>query len=198
MFSIKKSFFFWLRSNVVILLFTAFLLASLPYRNEDESGNSIFLFAFLSECFLILLSFVYGTKTKKQYTSPRKRILKKSNVTQGILVFLFISIFFSYALNGMVPFPSSLLYISLSVNLIMAIYSLIAPSWVIKIYEYNIYEAPNGWISDLLRYFLFFVWSVNYEVQVVLYRLPFLLQRLLGIIFIFVLIINIFLISSMF
>lgn len=197
MFSIKKSFFFWLRSNVVILLFTAFLLASLPYRNEDESGNSIFLFAFLSECFLILLSFVYGTKTKKQYTSPRKRILKKSNVTQGILVFLFISIFFSYALNGMVPFPSSLLYISLSVNLIMAIYSLIAPSWVIKIYEYNIYEAPNGWISDL-RYFLFFVWSVNYEVQVVLYRLPFLLQRLLGIIFIFVLIINIFLISSMF
>ncbi len=197
MFSIKKSFFFWLRSNVVILLFTAFLLASLPYRNEDESGNSIFLFAFLSECFLILLSFVYGTKTKKQYTSPRKRILKKSNVTQGILVFLFISIFFSYALNGMVPFPSSLLYISLSVNLIMAIYSLIAPSWVIKIYEYNIYEAPNGWISDLL-YFLFFVWSVNYEVQVVLYRLPFLLQRLLGIIFIFVLIINIFLISSMF
>ncbi|MDI3410515.1 hypothetical protein QKW52_09805 [Bacillus sonorensis] len=161
-------------------MFTAFLLASLPYRNEDESGNSIFLFAFLSECFLILLSFVYGTKTKKQYTSPRKRILKKSNVTQGILVFLFISIFFSYALNGMVPFPSSLLYISLSVNLIMAIYSLIAPSWVIKIYEYNIYEAPNGWISDLLRYFLFFVWSVNYEVQVVLYLAPISVATVIG------------------
>ncbi|MCY9261744.1 hypothetical protein [Bacillus haynesii] len=198
MFSIKKSCYFWVRSNAVLLLIAALLLTNLSCWNKYENGISLFLFELFSECFLILLSLVYGTKTKKQFTSPRKRILKKSNVTQGILVFLFISIFFNYALNGMVPFPSSLLYISLTINLIMAIYSLIAPSWVIKIYEYNIYEVPNGWISDLLRFFLVFAWSVNYEVQVVLYRLPFLLQRLMGIIFIFVLLINIFLISSMF
>ncbi|TWN25806.1 hypothetical protein CHCC14527_0599 [Bacillus paralicheniformis] len=69
----------------------------------------------------------------------------------------------------------------------MAVISLIFPSWVIKQYEFSIYEESNGHINDLLRYFLFFAWTINYEVQIVLARLPFVLQRLLGVIFVAVL-----------
>ncbi|MFN2744872.1 hypothetical protein ACINLE_04615 [Bacillus sp. z60-18] len=198
MFSMKKSCIFLLRSNALLLLLVALLLINIPYWNQDDSGISLFLFIFFAECFLILLSFVYGFKTKKIYISPRTNIFKKSNLIVGITTFIVLSLFLSFVLREHIPYLSALLYVSLTINFIMAIFSLLFPTWVIKQYEFNIYEEPGGWINDFLRYFLFFAWTINYEVQVVLARLPFLLQRLMGIIFIIVLIFSIASIASIF
>ncbi|MCY7752091.1 hypothetical protein [Bacillus haynesii] len=198
MFSIKKSFFFWLRSNVVLLFFALLLLINKPYWNNNGSGTSVFLFVLIAECFLVLLSFVYGFNTKKIYISPRKKIFKKSNLIVGTTTFIALSLFLSFVLREHIPYPSALLYMSLTINFIMAIISLLFPNWVIKQYEFNIYEESSGWINDFLRYFLFIAWAINYEVQVVLARLPFLLQRLMGIVFIIVLVFSIASIGSMY
>ncbi|NPC91551.1 hypothetical protein HOO54_04640 [Bacillus sp. WMMC1349] len=135
MFSFKKSRYYWLRSNAVLILLVGLLFTNLPYWNKDDSGVSMFLFIFFAECFIILISFVYGFKTRKGYSSPRKRVFNKSNWVQGFLTFLLLIVFFSYALHGFIPVPSALLYISLSVNLVMAFYSLLAPSAVGVIFE---------------------------------------------------------------
>ncbi|WP_261382663.1 hypothetical protein [Bacillus paralicheniformis] len=185
-FSFKKSRFFWLRSNFILLLLTALLLMNKPYWEKD-ANVMFFMFVFTAEFFLILLSLVYGFQTEKVILSQRKRAFNKSNFVHGIIVLIFLSIFFALALGEHMPFPSSLFYASILINVIMAVISLFFPSWVIKQYEFSIYEESNGLINDLLRYFLFFAWTINYEVQIVLARLPFVLQRLLGVIFIAVL-----------
>ncbi|KAA0835478.1 hypothetical protein P9G44_05625 [Bacillus paralicheniformis] len=198
MFSIKKSGIFWMRSNAVFMLLVVLLLINIPYWNRDDSSISLFLFIFFAECFLVLLSLVYGFNTKKIYVSPRKKIFKKSNLIVGTITVIAISLFLSFVLREHIPYPSALLYMSLTINFIMAIISLLFPNWVIKQYEFNIYEESSGWINDFLRYFLFIAWAINYEVQVVLARLPFLLQRLMGIVFIIVLVFSIASISSMY
>ncbi|MCY8591834.1 hypothetical protein [Bacillus haynesii] len=198
MFSIKKSGIFWMRSNAILMLLVVLLLINIPYWNGDDSGISLFLFIFFAECFLVLLSLVYGFNTKKIYASPRKKIFKKSNLIVGTITVIAISLFLGFVLREHIPYPSALLYMSLTINFIMAIISLLFPNWVIKQYEFNIYEESSGWINDFLRYFLFIAWAINYEVQVVLARLPFLLQRLMGIVFIIVLVFSIASISSMY
>ncbi|MCY7837150.1 hypothetical protein [Bacillus haynesii] len=198
MFSIKKSGIFWMRSNAILMLLVVLLLINIPYWNRDDSGISLFLFIFFAECFLVLLSLVYGFNTKKIYASPRKKIFKKSNLIVGTITVIAISLFLGFVLREHIPYPSALLYMSLTINFIMAIISLLFPNWVIKQYEFNIYEESSGWINDFLRYFLFIAWAINYEVQVVLARLPFLLQRLMGIVFIIVLVFSIASISSMY
>lgn len=65
--------------------------------------------------------------------------------------------------------------------MIFAFASLLFPTIVIKLYESNVYD----------EYVAILVSSLNYEVQKVLARLPFLLQRILGIVFILVLICSI-------
>ncbi|NPC91550.1 hypothetical protein HOO54_04635 [Bacillus sp. WMMC1349] len=182
MFSFKKSRNYWLRSNLVLLFLATLLLINKPYFSEKYGNPLFFLFVVTTELFLILLSFVYGFQTKKVRYSPRKRVFNKSNYTKGVAVFLCLSIFFGLALGRDIPYPSSLITISLAINTLAAIISLIAPSAVINHYESSIYEEPKGLINDLMRYFLVFTWGINYEVQIVLARLPFIFQRLIGVI----------------
>ncbi|MCY7752089.1 hypothetical protein [Bacillus haynesii] len=76
MFSIKKSCYFWIRSNAVLLLIVALLMTNLSCWNKYENGISLFLFELFSECFLILLSLVYGTKTKSNLPAREKGYLR--------------------------------------------------------------------------------------------------------------------------
>lgn len=90
-------------------------------------------------------------------------------------------------MSGDIPYPNSVLIIYLTINMVFAFVSLFVPTLIIKLYEVNVYDESNGLITDFFRYVAILVSSLNYEVQIVLARLPFVLQRLLGVIFIAVL-----------
>ncbi|OMI27041.1 hypothetical protein BTA31_12805 [Bacillus haynesii] len=192
MYSFRKSQLFWLRSNVVLLLFSSLLLINKPYWNNNGSGTSFFLFVFIAECFLIILALVYGFQTKKgNARQSLKTTLLKSNIIVGVFVFSVFSLFFGFILSSSIPYPSSILIVYLIVNMIFAFASLLFPTVVIKLYESNVYDETKGLIPDFFRYVAILVSSLNYEVQKVLARLPFILQRILGIVFILVLICSI-------
>ena len=186
MFSFKKSRFFWLRSNVILILLTALLLLNKPYW-EKNANVMFFMFVCTAELFIILLALVYGFQTKKTIARPPSRAIRKTNIPIGIFVFSIFSLFFGFAMSGDIPYPNSALIIYLTINMVFAFVSLFVPTLIIKLYETNVYDESNGLVTDFFRYVAILVSSLNYEVQIVLARLPFVLQRLLGVIFIAVL-----------
>ncbi|MED1145238.1 hypothetical protein [Bacillus paralicheniformis] len=182
-FSFEKSRFLWLRSNFILLLLTALLLLNKPYWEKD-ANVMFFMFVFTAELFIILLSLVYGFQTKKTVTRPPSRAIRKTNIPIGIFVFSIFSLFFGFAMSGDIPYPNSALIIYLTINMVFAFVSLFVPTLIIKLYETNVYDESNGLVTDFFRYVAILVSSLNYEVQIVLARLPFVLQRLMGVIFI--------------
>lgn len=65
MFSFKKSRFFWLRSNVILILLTALLLLNKPYWEKTPMLCFLCLFALLS-CLSFYLHWYMVFKQKRQ------------------------------------------------------------------------------------------------------------------------------------
>ena len=147
MFSFKKSRFFWLRSNVILILLTALLLLNKPYW-EKNANVMFFMFVCTAELFIILLALVYGFQTKKTIARPPSRAIRKTNIPIGIFVFSIFSLFFGFAMSGDIPYPNSALIIYLTINMVFAFVSLFVPTLIIKLYEVNVYDESNGLITD--------------------------------------------------
>ncbi|WP_071460739.1 hypothetical protein [Bacillus massilinigeriensis] len=90
-------------------------------------------------------------------------------------------VLFSLFLTGIdIPIPSSFIALMIAANAIFAFFSIFVQTLVITLYEVNVFEEPKNILSYCFKYIAITTSGINYYVQTVLSRLPFILNKLVA------------------
>ncbi|KAF0821941.1 hypothetical protein V7200_07960 [Cytobacillus firmus] len=99
----------------------------------------------------------------------------------GFLLANGLWILFSLFLTGVdVPIPSSFIALMIAANAVFAFFSIFAQTLVITLYEVNVFKKPNGILDYCFKYFAITTSGINYYVQNLLNRIPFILNKLVA------------------
>ncbi|MFC0236557.1 hypothetical protein [Fictibacillus phosphorivorans] len=113
--------------------------------------------------------------------------------TKSISIFLtilFVSLFSLIFVGIDIPFPTTMIMLLLLTNAIFAFFSIFVQRVIIKLYQHNYVTNKKGVLSLINKYTTFAFFSLNHSVQSVLSQLPLILNKLLALIFFFLLLIN--------
>ncbi|MBM7604838.1 hypothetical protein JOC75_002842 [Metabacillus crassostreae] len=119
--------------------------------------------------------------------------------TIGLMIAIVVMTLMSFVFMGLdIPFPSTYLALMITTNAIVAFISIILQKATIVIYEGNVNKEKNS-ISDYVFSYIAIGFSgINYYVQKVLNRLPFLLNKLLAITFFLIIFFQLFMIADIY
>jgi multisubunit Na+/H+ antiporter MnhC subunit len=183
MFSTRKSLKTLAKGQLCFLIMTFILLTNVSYW-RDPFVSWILIFMFVQPG-VFLLAFVDGFRTKKTVEiEPRERenvfsfkgFLKSLWFLTPVLIFMTLTMG-HFDRDAVVPFPSALILGFLLVNGFFNFLSLFVPSYVVLFYVANVYdEGKTAW-SEGFRYTMLYFWSLNAEIQNLLSRFPFYIQR---------------------
>lgn len=102
----------------------------------------------------------------------------------GFLITFVVLTFLAWTMHGInIPLPSSYIQVLLSANTVFAFLSIFMQRLVIILYEMNVLEKRTGFFNYAIKYFAVFILGLNYHVQVVINRLPFILNKIMAVIF---------------
>ena len=92
--------------------------------------------------------------------------------------------FIAYLFTGIdIPIPSSYISLMIITNAIFAFFSIFVQRLVIILYEVNVVEEPKSIGAFFFKYIAILTSGVNYYIQNVLNRLPFIINKLASILF---------------
>jgi hypothetical protein len=183
MFSIRKSLKTLAKGQLCFLIMTFILLTNVSHWH-DPLVSWILILMFVQPG-IFLLAFVDGFRTRRTVEiEPRER----ENVFsfKGFLkslwflapVLLFFTLVTWYAdFDGGLPFPSGILAVFLMVNCSLSFLSFIMPSYVLTFYAANAYDKSKTAWSEGFRYIAIYFCGLNGEIQNLLSRFPFYVQR---------------------
>ncbi|MGG1629345.1 hypothetical protein [Rossellomorea sp. NRS-1567] len=109
--------------------------------------------------------------------------MSKKKIAGFILMFVVFTLIACslYAIN--IPLPSSYIPLMIAANGVFAFCSIFAQRLVVVLYEVNVYEENDSLIGYFNKYTAIFTSGINYYIQNVLIRLPFLVNKLLALCF---------------
>ncbi|MDO7269015.1 hypothetical protein [Shouchella clausii] len=183
MFSIRKSLKTFVKGQLWFLLMLLILLSNVTYWQDPYLAWT--LIVLFIQPVIFLLAFIDGFRTKKTVEiEPEER----GNVFtfRGFLkslwflipVLLFFTLVTWYAdFDGGLPFPSGILAVFLMVNCSLSFLSFIMPSYVLTFYAANAYDKSKTAWSEGFRYIAIYFCGLNGEIQNLLSRFPFYVQR---------------------
>ena len=92
--------------------------------------------------------------------------------------------FIAYLFTGIdIPIPSSYISLMIVANAIFALFSIFMQRLVIILYEVNVLEEPESLGGYFFKYIAILTSGVNYYIQNVSNRLPFIINKLASILF---------------
>jgi hypothetical protein len=107
-------------------------------------------------------------------------MMKIIGLALAVAVWTIIALF----LNGIdIPIPSSYIALMITTNAIFAFFSIFVQRLVVTLYEVNVFEEPKSIPGFFFKYIAIITSGVNYYVQNVLNRLPFIVNKLASILF---------------
>ncbi|URM32837.1 hypothetical protein LLY41_21540 [Cytobacillus firmus] len=107
-------------------------------------------------------------------------MMKIIGLALAVAVWTIIALF----LNGIdIPIPSSYISLMITTNAIFAFFSIFVQRLVVTLYEVNVFEEPKSIPGFFFKYIAIITSGVNYYVQNVLNRLPFIVNKLASILF---------------
>jgi hypothetical protein len=183
MFSLKKSLKTFAKGQLCFLIMALILIVNAPYWHDPLV--SWILILMLIQPGIFLLAFVDGFRTKKTVEiEPEERgnvftfkgLLKSLWLLAPVLLFFTIVMWYADR-DGGFPFPSGLLVIFLMVNGFFNFLSLFAPSYVVLFYGANAFDTTKTAWSEGFRYIAIYFSGLNGEIQNLLSRFPFYIQR---------------------
>ncbi|MFP7288955.1 hypothetical protein SFC15_22365 [Shouchella clausii] len=183
MFSVRKSLKTLAKGQLCFLIMTFILLTNVSYWRDPLA--SWILILMLIQPGIFLLAFIDGFRTKKTVEiEPEERgnvftfkgVLKSLWFLAPVLIFMTLTIG-HFDRDAVVPFPSALILGFLLVNGFFNFLSLFVPSYVVLFYGANAYDKANTAWSEGFRYTMLYFWSLNAEIQNLLSRFPFYIQR---------------------
>lgn len=107
-------------------------------------------------------------------------MIKLISLALAVGVWTFIALSFK-GIN--IPIPSSYIALMMMTNTIFAFFSIFVQRLVIVLYEVNVFEEPKSISGYFFKYIAIVTSGVNYYVQNVLSRLPFILNKLGSVLF---------------
>ena len=111
----------------------------------------------------------------------------------GFLMAFVVLTFLAWTMHGInIPLPSSYIQVWLSVNTVFAFLSIFMQRLVIVLYEMNVLEKRTGFFNYAIKYFAIFILGLNHHVQVVINRLPFLLNKIMAVMFFVFMVVTLF------
>jgi hypothetical protein len=106
--------------------------------------------------------------------------MKIVGFAMSIGVWTFIALLFT----GIdIPIPSSYIGLMITSNAIFALFSIFVQRLVITLYEVNVFEEPKSIADYFFKYIAILSSGVNYYIQGVFSRLPFLVNKMAAILF---------------
>ena len=108
--------------------------------------------------------------------------MKREKIIGGFIVFIIMT-FLAWPLHNSIPLPSSYILMSFVFNAIFAFVSIFLQRLVIVLYESNVFEKPASTMGYTFKYFAIFSSGINYYFQMICNRLPFVLNKLVALIF---------------
>lgn len=109
--------------------------------------------------------------------------MSRKKVVGFILVFVVFTLIACSLYGINVPLPSSYIPLMIASNGVFAFCSIFAQRLIIVLYEVNVFEGKDSLIGYFNKYTAIFTSGINYYIQNVLNRLPFLVNKLLAICF---------------
>lgn len=87
-----------------------------------------------------------------------------------------------------IPIPSSYIAMMIMINGIFAFFSIFIQRGVIVLYESNVFEEPESILDYAFKYFAILSSGINYYIQVLFRRMPFIINKLASVLFLIFLI----------
>lgn len=125
--------------------------------------------------------------------------MKREQIIGGLIAaapIIFLSYTIGYGINT--PFPSIVLVIMYMFNMVFAFFSIFVQTAVIYLYIANVYVQPTTTLDYTFKYFAIFSSGMNYFMQTVFNRFPFILNKLAAIILFIYVFIGFLVIGSVF
>ncbi|XOQ14676.1 MAG: DUF4013 domain-containing protein [Shouchella clausii] len=183
MFSIRKSLKTLAKGQLCFLIMTFILLTNVSHWH-DPLVSWILILMFVQPG-IFLLAFVDGFRTRRTVEiEPRERenvfsfkgFLKSLWFLAPVLLFFTLVTWYADFDRGL-PFPSGILAVFLMVNCSLSFLSFIMPSYVLTFYAANAYDKSKTAWSEGFRYIAIYFCGLNGEIQNLLSRFPFYVQR---------------------
>jgi len=108
--------------------------------------------------------------------------MKKEKTIGGIVAFVVMTIL-ALPFVADIPLISAYVFMMIFINTIFAFGSIFLQRLVIVLYEANVFEKPSSAIGYAFKYFAMYSSGINYYVQTICNRLPFVLNKIMAIIF---------------
>ncbi|WP_419892954.1 hypothetical protein [Oceanobacillus kimchii] len=196
-FSIVYGFRCFLMTNILLAVFTALFFIN-KSGWQVEGDTSVEMFVVFAQPFVILLSII---ACFKPYEKIKKIEFNKEQPKEWIalsIAIILVSLFSLFFLGANIPFPSTLIFGMLSMNFMVALYSIIFHPFAIRIYEANFYRGDKSLLDNVFKYLSIYLMGVNYFVQKQLQKLPLLINKLIAIIFVLFLVWQMFIVVDIF
>jgi succinate dehydrogenase hydrophobic anchor subunit len=188
-FSMKRGAAFFLESNLFVLLILAILLIN---KNDWDEDGSTMTFAFISG-FELLFTLLFIPACFFYEPVGIKRIIQsifqKREKNEWIGMALAFSVITLFSLGFIfMPYPSNYLPLWLTVCWICAFVSIFIQRVVIAYYysNANIENNQKSISNYFFKYVTYFIMGFNHYIQLLLSKMPFLLNKLFAI-FVFLL-----------
>ncbi|GMO00879.1 hypothetical protein PthstB1num2_29190 [Parageobacillus thermoglucosidasius] len=184
-FSMKRGAAFFLESNLFVLLLLAILLIN---KNDWDEDGSIIVFIFISgfELLFMLLFipacfFYEPVRIKRIIQSIFKK--REKNEWIGMALAFCVITLFSLGFIFDIPYPSIYLPIWLTVCWVCAFVSIFIQRVVIAYYysNANIENNQESISNYFFKYVTLFIMGFNHYIQLLLSKMPFLLNKLFAI-----------------
>ena len=107
--------------------------------------------------------------------------MSKKKITGFILVFMVFTLIACSLYGINIPLPSSYIPLVIAANGVFAFCSIFAQRLIIALYELNVFEGKDSLVGYFNKYTAIFTSGINYYIQNVLNRLPFLVNKILAI-----------------
>ncbi|EZP77048.1 hypothetical protein H839_10648 [Parageobacillus genomosp. 1] len=184
-FSIKRGAAFFLESNLFVLLLLAILLIN---KNDWDEDGSTMVIAFISGFeLLFMLLFVPACFFYEPVHINRiiQSIFKKREKNEWIGMALAFCVITLISLGFIfdIPYPSIYPPLLLTFSWICAFVSIFIQRFVIAYYYFNVNveNSQKSIFSYLFKYLALFIMGFNHYIQLLLSKMPFLLNKLFAV-----------------
>ncbi|MFS0750486.1 hypothetical protein [Oceanobacillus sp. 1P07AA] len=196
-FSIVHGFKYFLMTNILLAIFTAIFFINKSGWQVNGS-TSVEMFVAFAQPFVILLSIIAGFKPYEKIKKIKFDKEQSKEWTALLIAIILISMFSLVFLGANIPFPSTLIFGMLSMNFMVALYSIIFHPFAIRIYEANFYQGDKSLLDNVFKYLSIYLMGINYFVQKQLLKLPLIINKLVAIIFVLFLVWQMFIVVDIF
>ncbi|MEN1967812.1 hypothetical protein WMZ97_06980 [Lentibacillus sp. N15] len=182
-FSFKHGLFAFLKSNILLILVLLILVINKSEWRYDGSSY-VLIFLVFAEIFIAVLSFL--ACIKPYVGKDLKENQEKSNKEWlGFVVnFIALSIFSLLFLGANIPYPSTLIFLILITNAMASVFSVVFHPVALGIYQANVFQEKTTMMDYTFKYVAIFLSGINYYVQMILLRLPLLVNKVIAIVFV--------------